>query len=137
MSLSKNNSAAEEYNAPVHHDATPEQAASLPVASASGTDKAHQHRGVNVNGAPLIEVNMQRSELEKAQCETRFTCRNCNYSGLSQVTKQAGNCTYLSAFGTCLICCPCAFIPFCIDDLKDSTHSCPQCGEVAGVAKRL
>ena len=31
----------------------------------------------------------------------------------------------------------CCFIPFCIDDMKDVTHTCPNCRTVLGIYRRL
>ena len=61
-------------------------------------------------------------------------CHNCGQNITTSVIKKTGAmqwiaCCVIASFGCDLGCC---FIPFCIDSLKDVTHSCPNCNIVLG-----
>ena len=51
------------------------------------------------------------------------------------VEKKRGAGNWVGCGAMCLFGCwlGCQFIPFCLDDLKDSVHRCPHCNAVIGV----
>ncbi|CAJ0629869.1 2396_t:CDS:2 [Entrophospora sp. SA101] len=71
---------------------------------------------------------------------TITTCPHCKAIVLSRTKFKSGSATLLSSLGLFLVgltsCCCCLF-PFCINDLKDCVHSCPNCGKVMAKYSRL
>lgn len=66
------------------------------------------------------------------------TCPSCHASVLTSVSHEVGALTWIIFAVLCLVgCWICAFIPFCVDDCKDVTHSCPNCKAVVGRYKRV
>ena len=68
-----------------------------------------------------------------------LTCQHCNAAVVTRTRAETGTITWVSAgamvlFGLWLGCC---LIPFCIDDLKDTVHECPNCNRVIDVYKPL
>ncbi|KAI8895670.1 LITAF-like zinc ribbon domain-containing protein [Globomyces pollinis-pini] len=61
-----------------------------------------------------------------------ITCPHCHEYAMTTVEKTVGACTLLSSCCCCLFCWPCVCVPCCIDDLKDSTHSCSNCKKEVG-----
>jgi len=66
-------------------------------------------------------------------------CPNCHAQVLTETRAQAGTLTWLIC-----ICCVffgfifgCCLIPFCIDDLQDVEHRCPQCKHFLGSYRRM
>ncbi|KAI9321180.1 LPS-induced TNF-alpha factor [Zopfochytrium polystomum] len=67
-----------------------------------------------------------------------IVCPNCHTPGRSVVTYDNGLLTFLVAGGLCIVgCWLCCCIPFCIDDLKDAIHTCPNCKATVGMSKRI
>ncbi|CAF1409756.1 unnamed protein product [Adineta steineri] len=66
-------------------------------------------------------------------------CPYCHFSIVSRVEKSNGLVVWLASAGICLLGCAvgCCLIPFFIDDLKDTTHYCPNCNRVIGRDKKL
>ncbi|CAI2177600.1 13203_t:CDS:2 [Funneliformis geosporum] len=67
------------------------------------------------------------------------TCPHCRQVVLSSVRFEIGGCTWLTSFALFFLgfgggCC---LIPFCITDMKDSYHSCPNCGKIMAKYSRL
>jgi lipopolysaccharide-induced tumor necrosis factor-alpha factor len=64
---------------------------------------------------------------------TRFpyqcTCPVCRNNIVTRTESVPGACTFLSCFGCLLIGCwlGCCLIPFCVPELEDTVHSCPNC----------
>merc|ERR1711971_982821 len=60
-----------------------------------------------------------------------MTCPHCQANITTATTSRSGGCAWLTGLGILFLsggfCCPCAFIPCCIDDFKDFIHSCPSC----------
>ena len=61
-------------------------------------------------------------------------CHHCNQQITTRVDKVIG----LGNNAGCLLCCclggwyGCCLIPYCIDDFKDTVHSCPICENLLG-----
>ena len=62
-------------------------------------------------------------------------CPHCHADVVTRVEKHSGLMTWLSCGGLACVGCwlGCCLIPFCIDDLKDSHHHCPQCKNLIAV----
>ncbi|XP_046546153.1 lipopolysaccharide-induced tumor necrosis factor-alpha factor homolog, partial [Haliotis rubra] len=61
-------------------------------------------------------------------------CQHCNATVTTTVDDETSTlqwivCFFMCLFGCFLLCC---LIPFCISDLKDARHSCPNCKQVVG-----
>jgi len=67
------------------------------------------------------------------------TCPHCRANVVTSVSFSDGLLVWLVAGGLCIIglWLGCCLIPFCINDLKDVTHSCPNCHAVIGHFKRM
>eukprot|EP01130_Rhizamoeba_saxonica_P001830 TRINITY_DN11665_c0_g1_i1.p1 TRINITY_DN11665_c0_g1~~TRINITY_DN11665_c0_g1_i1.p1 ORF type:complete len:156 (-),score=31.32 TRINITY_DN11665_c0_g1_i1:52-471(-) len=70
---------------------------------------------------------------------TQYTCPHCTQVVTTTVNRVTGNMTYLAAAGLFFFGCilGCCLIPFFMDDMKDSVHSCPNCHQVVGVVRRM
>merc|ERR1711971_945516 len=70
-----------------------------------------------------------------------MTCPHCQANITTATTSRSGGCAWLTGLGILFLsggfCCPCAFIPCCIDDFKDFIHSCPSCNRELGSFQRL
>merc|ERR1719334_2713833 len=65
-------------------------------------------------------------------------CPYCKTNITTITQPQMGLLAWLVAGVLCITCLwPCAFIPCCIDDLKDVTHQCPSCKAILGVYKKI
>ena len=66
-----------------------------------------------------------------------INCHNCGKNITTSVIKKTGAMQWLACGICCIFGCDfgCCFIPFCIDSLKDVTHSCPNCNIVLGKSK--
>ncbi|CAL1277588.1 unnamed protein product [Larinioides sclopetarius] len=67
----------------------------------------------------------------------RVTCGNCQRAVMTTTTRENGACAYISTLFICFLCCPCFWIPLCLDSCKDVHHSCPGCGARLGTYKKL
>eukprot|EP01083_Nonionella_stella_P251679 868103_1 len=70
---------------------------------------------------------------------TIVTCPTCKANAQTRVRYESGLATWLACGGVFFLggFCGCCLIPFCIDDLKDTYHSCSQCGAYIGVRKAM
>lgn len=66
-------------------------------------------------------------------------CPNCQATITTTISHQSGGLTWLTAGLLCLFGCwlGCCLIPFCIPDLQDVEHSCPNCHKHIGTYSRL
>nr|XP_002131750.1 lipopolysaccharide-induced tumor necrosis factor-alpha factor homolog [Ciona intestinalis] len=87
-------------------------------------------------GMPTQTVIIQQ---QFSQAPTACTCPNCHQSVVTRTVAETSMLTWLIAGGIILlggwIFCLC-FIPFCIDDLKDVRHQCPNCNHTIHIYKR-
>ncbi|GFT23825.1 lipopolysaccharide-induced tumor necrosis factor-alpha factor-like protein [Nephila pilipes] len=67
----------------------------------------------------------------------RVTCGNCQRSVLTTTVRENGACAYIATLFVCLLCCPCFWIPLCLDSCKDVQHACPGCGARLGTYKKI
>ncbi|XP_062243381.1 lipopolysaccharide-induced tumor necrosis factor-alpha factor homolog [Platichthys flesus] len=69
----------------------------------------------------------------------QVVCPSCHQAVLTKVDHTSGVLTYLLCGGLffCGFVLGCCLIPFCVDRLRDTRHSCPTCKTVLGVSKRL
>ncbi|GIY46677.1 lipopolysaccharide-induced tumor necrosis factor-alpha factor-like protein [Caerostris extrusa] len=66
-----------------------------------------------------------------------ITCGNCRRTVMTTTVKENGACAYIATIFVCLLCCPCFWIPLCLDSCKDVHHSCPGCGARLGTYKKM
>merc|ERR1712131_113543 len=64
-------------------------------------------------------------------------CPYCQQQGMTKVEHESGLGTWLICGGMCLfgLSLGCCLIPFCINDLKDARHKCPNCKRTIHVKK--
>ncbi|KAF8781709.1 lipopolysaccharide-induced tumor necrosis factor-alpha factor homolog [Argiope bruennichi] len=67
----------------------------------------------------------------------QVTCGNCRQTVITTTTAENGACAYIACIIVLIFCCPCFFIPLCIDSCKDIQHTCPGCGARLGTYKRV
>ncbi|XP_078659861.1 lipopolysaccharide-induced tumor necrosis factor-alpha factor homolog [Branchiostoma floridae x Branchiostoma belcheri] len=65
------------------------------------------------------------------------TCTTCQAVVQTRVDHETGLITWAAAAGICLVGCDlgCCLIPFCVNQLKDARHSCPNCNTHLGTYK--
>ncbi|XP_046857254.1 lipopolysaccharide-induced tumor necrosis factor-alpha factor homolog [Xenia sp. Carnegie-2017] len=68
-----------------------------------------------------------------------MVCPHCNAQIVTTVSRDTGLLPWLVCCGLCVAGCwyGCCLIPFCIEDLQDCKHTCPNCQKCLGVYKRL
>ncbi|XP_060072372.1 lipopolysaccharide-induced tumor necrosis factor-alpha factor homolog [Ylistrum balloti] len=66
-------------------------------------------------------------------------CPHCHAQISTSLDYEAGALTWLSAGVLCVFGCwlGCCLIPFCINDLSDVQHKCPNCNKLVGVYRKL
>ncbi|XP_069132229.1 lipopolysaccharide-induced tumor necrosis factor-alpha factor homolog [Argopecten irradians] len=66
-------------------------------------------------------------------------CQHCHATISTTLEYEAGALTWLSAGILCVFGCwlGCCLIPFCINDLSDVKHKCPNCNKMVGVYRKL
>ena len=83
-------------------------------------------------GAPVSHVGMS-NQIYYTKAPARCICAFCGSDVSTKTIKQVGLGTWLISFGCCIVgCIPCCLIPFCVEDLQDTVHICPACGQVVG-----
>ena len=80
-----------------------------------------------VNATPLF--NASPAKMECPYCKANITTRTQPKMGLLAWLIVG------TLVVTCL--CPCAWIPCCVDDLKDVNHQCPSCNAILGTYKKI
>ena len=77
-------------------------------------------------------IYVQSHEMRFNKYPAQIQCPSCHNAVTTQVTPVNGLLTWLACGGACLFGCwlGCCLIPFCIDDLKDFEHRCPNCHSV-------
>jgi len=93
--------------------------------------------GVPVAGAPGVVVVTTQPMRIFTRHPTSVICQHCNQNVVTRTRSEVGMITWLSCgamiiFGLWLGCC---LIPFCIPDLQDTYHECPNCNNVIQVYK--
>merc|ERR1712210_256567 len=70
-----------------------------------------------------------------------MTCPHCQANITTATSTKVGGYAWLTGLGILFFsggaCCPCAFIPCCVDDFMDFTHTCPSCKRVVGSYQKL
>merc|ERR1711934_1289280 len=70
-----------------------------------------------------------------------MTCPHCQANITTATSTKVGGCAWLTGLGILFFsggaCCPCAFIPCCVDDFMDFIHTCPSCKRVVGSYQKL
>jgi lipopolysaccharide-induced tumor necrosis factor-alpha factor len=66
-------------------------------------------------------------------------CMYCHATVTTSIGHQPGGVTWLAAGLICIVGCwlGCCLIPFCVPDLQDVEHNCPNCSKLLGVHRRL
>jgi len=99
--------------------------------------------GVPAAGNPPIGVPAAgipgQVNLDRRSTPTRCVCPNCRQEVVSRIDYEPGMMTWCLSGFLCLIGCwlGCCMIPFCIDDCKDTIHTCPQCGVELGIKRAM
>ncbi|KAL5007382.1 hypothetical protein ScPMuIL_016188 [Solemya velum] len=92
------------------------------------------------NPAPVYTqpvIVIQNSTL--GQNPKNLQCPYCQANIVTVINYDTGTLTWLSAGLFCLVGCwlGCCLLPFCINDLQDVRHTCPNCSQLIGVYRRL
>ncbi|CAF1036392.1 unnamed protein product [Rotaria sordida] len=90
----------------------------------------------NVQQVPhVVTIVQPRFGDLSVQC----TCPNCHQTIVTRVERSNGILVWLICGILILVGCwlGCCLVPFCIDELKDTTHYCPNCGIMLGKNKKL
>merc|ERR1712126_237559 len=100
--------------------------------------KAFLHQTVQVT----VQGNVAQTGLLRFnQNPMTTTCPFCQAHITTATSSRSGGAVWLTCLGITFLtggfCFPCAFIPFCIDDMKDQVHSSPNCGKVVGTYSKL
>ncbi|TRY63391.1 hypothetical protein TCAL_03658 [Tigriopus californicus] len=97
----------------------------------------------NSYGAPsgpsraLSQLPASSSKLNLGEDPVHMTCPYCHQVIVSVTSPEIGCFAYALSASLCLIgCWPCAFLPCCISDLLDVTHTCPKCKRFLDTFKR-
>jgi len=79
------------------------------------------------------------NEICYGEIPVRIRCQFCGQEVTTITNREIGLLNWVACGGLALVGCVmgCCLIPFCIDDLKDVSHICPQCHHLVGVKKRL
>ena len=104
----------------------------------AGVQPSSSVRPAFVTAAPASSIPYAQAVLygdKPVQC----TCPHCNAVIVSRIERKTGLLVWLIfgillLFGCWLGCC---LIPFCVTDIKDVEHYCPQCGMLIGERRRL
>ena len=98
-----------------------------------------QQNGMRPMVNPQIQQYVQNGTVyPRTKYSTEIYCPGCGYSGMSAVHNEIGNGAWaVCLLGSCVGCCPCSLLPFCIDDCMDQVHQCPNCGVILGSRKFL
>ena len=66
-------------------------------------------------------------------------CPKCQYVGLSHCDTHNSVQAWAGCLVLCLVGCSigCCLIPFCLEDCKNATHTCTQCGQEVAYKKAL
>jgi lipopolysaccharide-induced tumor necrosis factor-alpha factor len=95
---------------------------------------AGQQQSTIIVAVPTLTV--QHGAFSNSPMQT--TCPSCHATVLTSVSHEVGAMAWVIFAVLCLVgCWICAFIPFCVDDCKDTVHSCPNCNAIIGRHKRL
>ncbi|XP_066545507.1 lipopolysaccharide-induced tumor necrosis factor-alpha factor homolog [Amia ocellicauda] len=94
-----------------------------------------------VSSPPLVAVQTVyvQSAVVFSDRPVQVNCPTCRQTVVTQLDFGSGTLAWLTCAGLFIFGCVygCCLIPFCVDSLKDVTHSCPNCHSVLGVHKRL
>jgi len=67
------------------------------------------------------------------------TCSNCHQQIMTSISRETGSLNWLVCIGLFFfgLICGCCLIPLFIDELKDTVHTCPNCGYLLCKRTRL
>ncbi|XP_048729367.1 lipopolysaccharide-induced tumor necrosis factor-alpha factor homolog [Ostrea edulis] len=96
---------------------------------------SYQHGTTVVTTQPVVYLQDQSFNTMSKP----MICPCCNTQISTSVEYEAGALTWLSSGLICIFGCwlGCCLIPFCIQDLQDVKHICPNCSKVVGVYRRI
>ncbi|KAL4624452.1 hypothetical protein GN956_G17907 [Arapaima gigas] len=88
---------------------------------------------------PVVTVQRVIVQPSFTNQPVQIQCPACMQLVVTRLEHSSGTATWLICAGLFIFGCAygCCLIPFCMDDLKDVTHYCPNCNSVLGVYKRL
>uniref|UniRef100_A0A0B6Y075 LITAF domain-containing protein n=1 Tax=Arion vulgaris TaxID=1028688 RepID=A0A0B6Y075_9EUPU len=67
----------------------------------------------------------------------QIQCPSCGQFVVTITYHRAGTLTFISATLCFLFCIICTFLPFCVDELQDVDHRCPNCKYYFGTFTRI
>ncbi|XP_060755124.1 lipopolysaccharide-induced tumor necrosis factor-alpha factor homolog isoform X1 [Neoarius graeffei] len=90
---------------------------------------------IAIQTQPAVMVVMQST---LADVPAPAKCNFCQQQ-IVTVTKPKNGLLVWAIFGVLLVigCWPCCLIPFCVNSCKDVMHTCPNCGNVLHIYKRV
>ncbi|OWF47962.1 lipopolysaccharide-induced tumor necrosis factor-alpha factor homolog [Mizuhopecten yessoensis] len=101
-----------------------------------------QAPGYNAQGQPVYMAQttlVVQPQIGFGPNPTPMQCQHCHANISTALEYEAGALTWLSAGVLCIFGCwlGCCLIPFCINDLSDVQHKCPNCNKLVGVYRKL
>ncbi|KND03051.1 uncharacterized protein SPPG_02117 [Spizellomyces punctatus DAOM BR117] len=87
--------------------------------------------------APSVSIAVQQGLHFDESKPQIMVCTRCQENVTTRVAMEAGPFTWLMAGLICVICCPCAWIPFASDTFQDKHHYCPKCNSSLAVFKKM
>ncbi|XP_018594939.1 lipopolysaccharide-induced tumor necrosis factor-alpha factor homolog isoform X2 [Scleropages formosus] len=92
-----------------------------------------------VTAPPVVTVQRVFVQHTFTDQPVQMQCPVCMQLVVTRLEHRSGAAAWVICAGLFIFGCAygCCLIPFCMDDLKDVTHYCPNCNNVLGVYKRL
>ncbi|GBC07483.1 hypothetical protein RclHR1_00750017 [Rhizophagus clarus] len=91
----------------------------------------HQHEQTVILASPVVPLSALRT------MPAMTICPHCQHSVFSIVRYEVGGCTWLCCIGLSFFIPPFCIVPFCVTDLKDAIHSCPNCKKIMAKYSRF
>ncbi|XP_028402684.1 lipopolysaccharide-induced tumor necrosis factor-alpha factor homolog [Dendronephthya gigantea] len=88
---------------------------------------------------PPVMVQTVMTPLMFGPTPINMVCSHCGAQIVTATSYEPGILTWLFCGGIAVVGCwlGCCLIPFCIDDIKDCRHTCPNCQNFLGVYRRI
>jgi len=112
-------------NAPVKHVIDPQHVGpNCPPYPVPPTELSQPTQMVYVQQSVIPPLGIQSVEL---------TCPSCKAVVRTHIEEHSSNMAYIFCTILCIVgCCCVACVPFCMDNFKKYTHSCPRCSAFIG-----
>ncbi|RIA97288.1 LITAF-like zinc ribbon domain-containing protein [Glomus cerebriforme] len=86
-------------------------------------NRSYQQHPQTVILSPVVNLSALRT------LPAMTVCPHCHRTVLSVIRYESGGCTWLCCLALSFFS-PLCFIPFCVTDLKDVIHNCPNCHKI-------